>query len=173
MRAISWLRPLTALLLVHAVGFGSEDSVGGSWGRSWRSVAVGLGLVALGYGARMLGPGAHFLVYPCWLVGLAAMFTGSALGWDWRSLDAGARWGTVLLAAATLGWGVAFGQGVFAAAGGVALIVWGLVSLLELVPPEAPKSLTLTLLGASLIGLTLGLESRWSSIVALVSQGTP
>jgi hypothetical protein len=136
-----------------------------------RGVGAGLVLLAVGFGLRVAHVrGARVLVHPLWVVGVCTMFTGSALGWDWRVLEGGTRYGTMALAAAVVALGVEGGHGVFVAAGGIAFAAAALVTLIEMIPKRVPLSATLVVVGTVMIGVTFLLDANWPVVVRYVSM---
>jgi uncharacterized membrane protein len=135
-----------------------------------RGAGAGLVLVAAGFVLRSIhARSSLILVHPLWVVGLCTVFTGSALGWDWRELDGDARYATTALAAGALVLGVVGGFGVFVAAGGIALAATAFLTLVEIIPRRLPASVTLVLLGAVMVGATFLLDANWALVVRYVS----
>ena len=176
---VAWLLGSSAAAWLAALAFAVALGADGldHWDRrssrlQLRATLAGLAMVAAGYGVRLSGVDSlALLVHPLWIVGLGAAFAGSALGWSWRVFDPQPRWRTVALALAATAWGVAAGQGVFAGAGGVAVVVWGLVSLVEAIPRRAPESVKLIAAGAAMLGLSLLVDAHWPLIVFVVTRG--
>lgn len=137
-----------------------------------RALLAGALLVGAAYAVRILAPeSVALLVHPMWIVGLGAAFAGTAMGWSWRIFDEQSRWLTFALAGVSTAWGVWAEQGVFAAAGGVALVVWGFACLVEVIPRRVPESVKLMAAGAALLGLTVPIDRHWPRIVEVVSRG--
>jgi hypothetical protein len=135
-----------------------------------RSTGAGLLLIAVGFALRALHVrGALILVHPLWVVGVCTVFTGSALGWDWRVLEGDARYATMALAVGAIVLGVTGGYGVFVAAGGIALGGTALLTLIEMIPSRVPLSVTLVVLGAVMVGATFLLDANWALVVRYVS----
>ena len=138
--------------------------------RRW--LLVGLSFVALGHLGLHAGFSAiQVLVRPLWVTGLSALFLGASLPWSWGRVISEPRASTFLLGAASLAWGIHAGQGIFVAAGGGALVVWGLVTLYELFPRKTPAFVLLLTEGSAMVGVTIALERHWPSIATLLSRG--
>ena len=157
-----WIQSQTALALL----------IGGRSKKGRALALIGAALLALGYfalfAAPKLNPTLTTLVRPYWIAALAALLSAVGVSWDWEEWLSPSRLWTVLLGIACIGWGVWVGEGLFIAAGELALVAWAYVMLLS-IAKRLGWSAKVFLTGLLTLGIASGLDRYWERVVSLIT----